>query len=334
MNAALRVRKAGPAMSVQDLGRPGYLARGVSAGGAADTRALAEGAALLGQDAACAALEMAGMGGTFEATADLVIALTGAPMGAAIGARKLDWNASHLLPAGEVLVISGATRGIYGYLHVAGGFDTPRILGSRSAHVASGLGQLVRAGDVLATCGGPAKAGLVLPVPDRFGGGVVRVLPSVQTQKFTRDMLDRFCATTFVRGPRGNRQGVAMEFDGAAFALDGQLTVLSEPMLAGDIQMTGEGRPFVLLAECQATGGYPRIATVLPNDMPIVAQATPGTAIGFEFVDYDAAVGAHLSAAQLVAACNKQVRPLIRDPHLMNDLLSYQLISGATNAKE
>jgi allophanate hydrolase len=50
----------------------------------ADRPALAEGSALLAQDGDLAALEMAGMGGEFEAGEDLRIALTGAPMRAVI----------------------------------------------------------------------------------------------------------------------------------------------------------------------------------------------------------------------------------------------------------
>lgn len=334
MTPALNVLQAGPAMTIQDLGRPGFLAKGVSAGGAADRTALIEGAALLGQSPSCAALEMAGMGGAFQATGDTVIALTGAPMGAQIDAQRVVWNASHLLKAGETLTILGATAGVYGYLHVGGGFATPAFLGSRATHLATGIGALLKAGDQLVTGGGQGRIGQLLPADHRFSGGVVRVLPSVQTPKFTRDTVARFCATGFVRAPRGNRQGVALEFDGDAFALDDQLTVLSEPMLAGDIQMTGEGRPYVLLAECQTTGGYPRIATVLPNDLPLIAQAPLGAAIRFEFVDYDIAAAAHMTPEQQLAAIKKQLRPLVRDPHMMTDLLSYQLISGAITGRD
>ena len=79
MTRALLIHRAGPAITVQDLGRPGYLARGLSRGGAADRLALRQGAALLGQ-AVGAALEMAGLGGSFSVTAPTRIALTGAPM--------------------------------------------------------------------------------------------------------------------------------------------------------------------------------------------------------------------------------------------------------------
>ena len=95
MTRALIVHACGPGVTVQDAGRPGYLGYGVSRGGAADRLALAEGAALLAQSGALAALELAGMGGEFEAGEDLRIALTGAPMRASLDGRRLAWHASH-----------------------------------------------------------------------------------------------------------------------------------------------------------------------------------------------------------------------------------------------
>ena len=64
MSGTLTILQAGPAMTVQDHGRPGYRALGLTHGGAADPTALHEGAALLGQDPNCAAIEMAGSGGS------------------------------------------------------------------------------------------------------------------------------------------------------------------------------------------------------------------------------------------------------------------------------
>ncbi|MEM9755757.1 MAG: urea amidolyase, partial [Pseudomonadota bacterium] len=89
---SLEVLSAGPSLTIQDGGRPGHLQIGLSRGGAMDRRALAEGAALLGQSAGCAALEMAGMGGVFEATEPLRIALTGAPMRASLNGQPLRWS--------------------------------------------------------------------------------------------------------------------------------------------------------------------------------------------------------------------------------------------------
>lgn len=334
--SALKIHRAGPALSIQDLGRPGNMASGLSCGGAADRTALAEGAALLQQDLQCAALEMAGMGGEFEPTQPIRIALTGAPMQATLDGQPLVWNASHRVEPGQRLIVGTAISGLYGYLHVGGGFDTELFLQSRAAHLVAGIGSTLETGQTLAigTDKKPDLVGQKLPAATRFSGGTVRILPSVQTANFPPETLDRFQATEFTRTPRGNRQGAELTFDGPPFASADQLSILSEPMVAGDIQMTGEGIPFVLLPECQTTGGYPRIGTVLPNDLPVIAQAGPTAKLRFKFVEHADAVQSHMTPTDQVRALQAQLQPLIRDPHEIRDLLRYQLISGMITGKE
>ncbi|UWQ47812.1 5-oxoprolinase subunit C family protein [Leisingera aquaemixtae] len=335
MSGSLTILRAGPGMTVQDLGRPGWLEYGVSRGGAADRLGLAEGAALLGQGADLAAVEMAGMGGEFQAGSDLRIALTGAPMRASIDGTAVAWNASHLLPAGSRLVIGAAQSGSYGYLHVGGGFQTPVHLGARSAHLAAGIGALLAEGDVLETGVDSGRtSGLGLAPDDRFEGGTVRVVASLQTALFPQAELARFEQTAFRRGARGNRMGVPLESDGEGFRPDGARTVVSEVIVPGDIQVTGDGTPYVLLSECQTTGGYPRIGTVLPCDLPLLAQAAAGAELHFRFIPLEEAVRLERAEAERRAGLRSQCFPLIRDPRSMSNLLSYQLISGAIAGEE
>lgn len=81
-------------------------------------------------------------------------------------------------------------------------------------------------------------------------------------------------------------------------------------------------------------GGYPRIASVLPCDLPTVVQATPGTALRFRFVTLEEAVEAERRAAAHRNGLRSALTPLVRDPHNIRDLLAYQLISGATAGRE
>lgn len=335
MSGTLTILHAGPGVTVQDGGRPGWLEYGVSRGGAADRLALAEGAALLGQAADLAAIEMVGMGGEFQADTDLRIALTGAPMRASIDGVAVAWNASHLLPAGTRLAIGAARGGSYGYLHVGGGFQTPEHLGARSAHLAAGIGAPLAAGEVLDT--GPdsgRSTGLGLTPDNRFEGGLVRVVASLQTALFPQAELTRFEQTCFRRGARGNRMGVPMESSSDGFRPEGARTVVSEVIVPGDIQVTGDGTPYVLLSECQTTGGYPRIGTVVPCDLPLLAQAAAGAELQFRFIPLEEAVELERAEAERRAGLRSQCRPLIRDPRSMTNLLSYQLISGAIAGEE
>lgn len=332
MTACLVIRSILPGATLQDLGRPGYLAAGLSRGGAADRLAMAEGAALLGQDVSFAAIEFSGAGGIFEATGALRIALTGADMPLRIDGAAVACYATHHVEAGSRIEIGGARKGVYGYLHLGGGIDGERLLGSCAAHLTAGLF-------------GPLEAGVRLPagkdphvnarpvriaVDDRLSGGEVRLLPVPQTGQFTPDELARFEATQFRRGARGNRQGVLMESDVAPFSSEGQLTLVSDVIQPGDVQITGDGRPFVLMPECQTTGGYPRIGTVHPMDLPRVAQAAPGTLLRFLLVDRDGEGDMRTDPAAEAMPLRKRVTPLVRAPSELTDLHLYQLISGVT----
>lgn len=331
---SLIVHRIGPACTIQDQGRTGYLDQGLSRSGAADLLALHEGAALLGQSPELAALEMAGLGGEFEATQPTGIALTGATMQASIDGSPVVWNASHHMEAGQRLTIGAATRGNYGYLHVGGGIASEEFLGSRSAHLTAKIGQAVQAGDTLPAHGEPCTTAMKLPPDDRFSGGVLRVVASFQTPLFDTDTLNRFTQTEFQRGSRANRMGMQLDSDGKGFAAKGQLNILSEVITPGDIQMTGTGNPFILLPECQTTGGYPRIATVLPCDLPRAAQTPVGVNVRFQFVPLDEATVLQAAYKAELAKLPTRIEPLVRDPHDIPDLLSYQLISGMISAAD
>lgn len=333
MNALLDILTAGPGLSLQDAGRAGFLAKGLSRGGAMDPLALAEGAALLGLPASNAlAIEMAGAGGTFRASgADLLIALTGAPMTAEIEGAKLAWAGSHLLPRGAVLKIGGALKGSYGYLSIAG-LEAEPVLGARSAHLSGGIGGRLQAGDQLACAAAPSAGGLMIDAEDRFAGGEIRILPSVQTDAFDAATLDRLETTAFRKDARASRMGARMAQDGEGFSSSAHLAILSEIIVPGDIQVIGDGSPFVLLNECQSMGGYPRIATVISADLPRVAQAAPGSPIRFRFVTLEEALAARNAAAKHLKSLSSRVKSRVRHPGDIPDLLSYQLVSGAISA--
>jgi len=323
---------AGPGTTLQDAGRPGLAAIGLSRGGAADREALAEAAALLGLREATTAIEMPGMGVTFEVTAPTRVALTGAPMPARVGDRPLAWNASHWLEPGERVSLRGAEAGLYGYVSFPGGIETKPVLGSRAAHLAAGLGKVLEAGARLPLGADhkPDAVPLTLPRPDRFGGGTLRFAEGPQTGLFSDETLARFEATAFTRSATGNRQGVKLDMEAEAFTSEAPKGLASEFIFEGDIQMTGEGTPYVLLAECQTIGGYPRIGTVVPDDLPRIAQARPGEPIRFARVGLDELAGLDTPLASRIAALANRTTPLVRDPATIPDLLAYQLISGVT----
>jgi len=255
-------------------------------------------------------------------------------MACTIDGAPVVWNASHQLLKGQRLNLGAVTRGCYGYLHLGGGIASGELLGSRSAHLTSKVGQVVQVGDVLPCGADSGDAGQKLSPSDRFQGGTLHVVRSFQSDLFDEATLARFEQTEFARGPRANRMGMQLDSAGDGFAARGQLNILSEVITPGDIQMTGTGNPFILLSECQTTGGYPRIATVLPFDLPRAAQTPAGGAVRFKCVTLEEAAELQAAFVRDLARLPSQTEALVRDPHDISDLLSYQLISGVVSATD
>lgn len=327
----LRIARADGILTVQDMGRPGRLSEGLSRGGAMDRRALLEAAALLGARTPRAAIEMAGAGGEFAVSVPTRIALTGAPMTATLDDEPLRWHASHLVSPGQRLRIGGMRAGVYGYLTPAGGIATDPWLDSRAAHLTIGIGRVLARGDTLPfgedpDTGRPAHG--LAPEP-RFDGGTIRVLDGPHTALFAEEVLEAFYATAFRRGARGNRQGIQLEAE-ARFTTAHAKGLASDLIGPGDVQMTGDGVPYILMTECQTVGGYPRIGTVLPADLPLVAQAAPGAVLTFRRVTLEEALSTATPEADILRTLADRCAPLVRDPATIRDLLSYQLIGGVT----
>ncbi len=138
--AALRIVEIVPGATIQDGGRCGWRRFGVTAGGAIDSFALAEGQTLLGNDPDAAALEMFAVGGKFRCCGELAVATSGTRMEILVNRQPVRWRSVIRLRHDDRVEIGQASEGVYGYLHLPGGIDCPRILGSRSTHDASGLG--------------------------------------------------------------------------------------------------------------------------------------------------------------------------------------------------
>ena len=339
----LEVLSVGPAASIQDRGRPGYQRYGVSTGGALDPVALDEGAALLGQDPGLAAIELCMFGGSFKAVGDkpLRIALTGARMNAVLidasGARSsITWFSSFTLKPEERLEIGAAMNGFAGYLSVGGGIATPLELGSRAAHLRAGLGGgALTASRQLPIGDDPGDTtGLILPEGDRFAKQEIRALWGSHAYLYPEAERERFAATDFKLSAKRDRMGARLDFEGAAFQTEGALSGLSDAVSIGDVQLTGEGLPIALLADCQPTGGYPRIVTIATADLPALAQLSTGSRFRFIMIDEETAVNALQREMSARAALRGSVKPLLRDPREIPDLLSYNLIDGVVSGAE
>lgn len=319
MSAALRVLNGGVLLTVQDAGRDGYQRFGVPRGGAMDQAALVIANRLVGNAPDAAALEITAGGAAFELLAPTVIALAGADLGAALHENALPlWTALFVRP-GDRLAFAGraAAWGARVYLAIAGGIEAPIVLGSRSAYLGGGwdgvAGRSLRAGDELAA-GVPARnvvqlAGRSWPLPARpayRAAPTLRFVPGPHREHFAADALELFVQQPWAIGANSNRIGYRLE--GSRLHYTGAPSLPSLGVLPGALQVPPDGMPILLMADAQATGGYPILGVVIAADLPLAAQLLPGDRAHFRAATVDEA---RLAWQQHVAALHAEPE---RDP--------------------
>ncbi|MBI5792869.1 MAG: biotin-dependent carboxyltransferase family protein [Rhodocyclales bacterium] len=330
--------------SFQDAGRPGYRHLGVPLSGALDPEWLAIANALVGNPPHTVALEMRLLGPKLRAREPVTIALAGefsARIEDAAGQSHpaANWR-SHTLAAGDVLAVGSLRSGI-GYLAVHGGFDLPAVLGSRSTYARAGLGGIdgraLRAGDSLkvgAPQGLPAVAGatgipLHLPHAPVLFAGPLRVIPGPQRDHFTDAAWQQFIGAEFTVSREADRMGLRL--DGPRLTHARGADIVSDGVTPGAIQVPGDGRPIVLLADCQTVGGYPKIATVIGADLPRLGHALPGQVLRFAAVTQAEALAARRDAAHVLATTLAAIAA--PGPALdLDALYSANLIDGVIDA--
>lgn len=285
---ALTVLRPGLLTTVQDLGRWGHQAAGVPVAGAMDTYSLRLANGLVGNPESAAALEITLLGPTLRAEAPLVVAVAGAVFDLQVDDRPVPHGAPVALAAGSVLRFLERRAGARAYLAVAGGLETPVVLGSRATHVVSRMGGLdgraLLAGDVLPVATGATRpAGRAtrspLPLAEAPGPRRLRVLLGPQDDWFTMSSVDALLGGTFSVSSRSDRMGFRL--DGPMLTTKRPGELVSEPVAFGAIQVPSSGAPILLMADRQTAGGYPKIATVITADLPLAGQLAPGEAVRF-----------------------------------------------------
>ncbi len=278
---SIRVVAPGLLTTVQDLGRFHYAHFGVSTSGAADPLALRAANLLVGNAENAAALEMTLIGGAFEFEDAAVIALAGSDFGAGLPL----W-APVEVKAGETLRCGPTRCGARCYLAVRGGIATPMAMGSRSAHVMTGVGgRAVRAGDRLpigdaaVRCPRPAVAA----PPAHSAEAVLRVTAGPQAARFAGELY----RGAYVVSEESNRMGLRLRGPAIPSPPGGMLT---EGVALGAIQAPPDGQPIILFVEHQTTGGYPKPANVISADFWKLGQARPRDTVRFEEVTIERAL--------------------------------------------
>lgn len=338
----LEVVAPGLMTSVQDLGRLGAQALGMPVAGATDAIALRLANAVLGNPEDTAALEIGYLGPTLVAAIDGVRVVLGGkakltlqPADGSEARSVKPWR-SLLLKRGDKLSIGAVEEGGIAYLAVAGGFAIPPFMGSLSTYMRSGLGgfegRALKAGDRL-----PLKTTAVegdereLAEEIDYGSGPVRVVLGPQDDRFTPKGIETFLSATYTVTKEADRMGIRLE--GEAVEHTRGADIASEGVVTGSIQVPGNGKPIILMADRQTTGGYTKIATVISADLPRVGRMKPGDTLTFAAITVAEAENIRREQEKQVRRLIEGIRTALPDVLLdLNALYTQNLISGAVDA--
>ena len=309
--------------TIQDGGRPGYLATGMPPSGPADRFALGIANVLVGNDPGerylvsrrpgDAGLEVLLFGLKLEALIETVVAVTGADMAPTLNGAPIPMWQAMRVRAGDVLALGRMMRGARAYLGIAGGIDVPLFGGSRATNVRAFVGGIegrpLKEGDVLRTFPrrrplGELEGRRLRPalIPVYRPPWRVRVVLGPQDDLFLEESVTTFLTFDWKLSPTSDRMGYRyvgpkLEFKPRPAYLVDQAgadpsNIVDDTIPVGGIQVPGGVEPIVLHVDGPSLGGYAKIATVISADLGKVGQSRPGETTNFMAVSTDEAVAA------------------------------------------
>lgn len=312
---SISIIKAGLYCSVQDQGRPGFQRVGVPVGGCMDKYAASVANILCGNAHDFAVVEFLMHGASIRFDSDHLVAFAGSGAIPTWSNRELPIHRAIFVPGDTVIDLRYTDKGCRLYLALAGGVDTPLLLGSRSTYEPAGIGSRISAGDKLPVgvrsevaermIGQLLPAGIGSGTIKGMNGGIlpngpsvskwgavelleemdtdcIRILRGPEWDYFSEHSRKKWLSTYFQITQASDRMGYTLIGEGISLAVTREM--ISTAVTTGTIQVVPDGSPLLLMADAQTTGGYPRIAQVIEADIALCAQKRPGDKIRFREV--------------------------------------------------
>ena len=304
----LEVLEPGLETSVQDFpGRLGFWEQGFPPSGPFDMWSHRLANLLVGNSEAAATLECQFLGPCLRFHEDLVVAVTGADMTPLLDDRPVPLWESFIVHAGQVLRLGAASDGARAYIAVAGGIDTPKVLGSRSTFHMAGVGGIggfaLKAGQVVPVAEGEGSAGRKVredcrPVFSVERKWYIEVVPGPNDDWVDQSGHERFLTSPWKLTAKSNRTGFRL--DGPKWSFTEVATnklpehghdpsnILDHGYPMGAVNLCGQ-TPIILVVDGPSTGGFINPYTVPSAAFWKLAQSLPGDIYRFKSVSVEEA---------------------------------------------
>jgi len=316
----ITVIRQGVFSTIQDGGRTGFARWGISPGGPMDIYASRIATALVGNSFNDPVVEMHFPAGELAFSEPALISITGADFSPMVDGVAIPLWKPVLVPRDCMLRCGKKVKGERSYLAVRGGFVTTQWLGSSATNVKIGAGgnagHILLPGDVIPFRHRlPANPASGKPVVFPWSANPSRVYENSREIRFiegaewgwlTEDSQQKLMSTALTIRATSDRMGFYLGELPLEYRVRDEL--VSTAVTFGTIQALPQGGIVVLMADHQTTGGYPRIGHVITNDLPKLAQLSPGTSISLKKIS-------HHDAEKMVISLEHQLRTIQQSCH-------------------
>ena len=283
---------AGPLVTFQDIGRPGNMRYGVSASGPMDIVSFEAANAVLGNETKQTAIEIS-LGGLILQCHEgsITLAITGGDFLIEYQGQKISSWTVLTLQKGERLSVRAGKSGSWAYLAFSGKLNVKDWLNSSSTHSTSGFGGgILKTGQKFKLTDASNQENRIGPIlkPNFYTNDLIHAVLGPQDQYFMNTAIKIFSDSIFKVSDNYDRMG--MQLTGPKLELKSALSIPSEPVVKGSIQVSGDGIPTILLADHQTTGGYPKIATVISSDINRLVQLRSNQNVEFILINSNEAL--------------------------------------------
>ncbi|MGP1993629.1 biotin-dependent carboxyltransferase family protein [Zobellia laminariae] len=276
----LKVLKSGLFTSVQDIGRYGYLNKGVPVAGYMDGFSAKKVNQLLDNDIRAAVLEITMTGPTLIFEEETYISMGGALLSVTLNNEPINNYEVIKVKKGDILSYGKLEKGFRNYLAVKGGFKAPLVLGSRSFfssvtkknHLADGSELEYDACSLF-----EPKISKII-VDSFLDEKELKVTKGPEFESLSDKQLEMLFGKKFSISNENNRMAYKLEEK-----IEGLKTsMITSATLPGTVQLTPSGKLIILMKDGQTTGGYPRILQLSDRAISVLAQKKYGDEVQFK----------------------------------------------------
>lgn len=277
----IKVLKAGFYATIQDKGRVGFANIGVPVSGVMDSYAADIANSILDNSIEDAVLEITFGGAEFLFLEETFIAISGADFSATINHQLVKLNSRIPVSKDDVLSFGKIHFGVRSYLAVQGGFQTLKVIESRSQYKNITPNFRIQKNAILPV----EKCIRNLEIANtsikinktHFTSKEIFCTKGPEFYLLNTDQKAQIFNQLFTISKDNNRMGYRLN----ETVKNDFPSILTSAVLPGTVQLTPSGKLMLLMRDCQVTGGYPRILQLTESAVNRIAQKTTNQSIKF-----------------------------------------------------